>query len=788
MAGPVVDAKTLTMSLASDGYYYSNPTRWANVSPFSVTLSGASGSPQYRIRDAGGTQSNWIDVTGVPFTVAGNVLGSAPAFSPSLNAAPGSAQESVETVISAQGHTIQFKMTADSTPEASRVLSWTIGPYSGNWTVVTEEEEAVTYDWSPVNDPDNDPIIIGPTVTSYDASGVVAGRTIVITGETNAALGKYNTREALVIHGLKNGTSEKPILIRFNHEGDYPLDITNWQSIGANKQMLILQNQRNIEGNVATFDEDVQVCQNVILDGCARWNGAPDHADGPTRGIIIRASAIRFTVTAPAQWPTVGATYDFDGKTFTVRSVDQANNWIWMGSEVAEFGGARTMPESDSVDTTLAKLTGTGSASITVTDWRIDNPSHGLRLQGLPRDITVRGVHLDGGWDGGDFSNLVTGDNPTVSVRRGGLGIGIKVGSDQIKWRAGTTSANNYDSTPTAQFPWSEFISTNLTFEYIHAVQMCSEPMYLGCNVPTGGLPGNGSYWSVPVSGQVVRYCKFWYSGYDSINYKHSYALNTGAPGGTTVSPTGVRNDEIHDNEVWYCGNMYYTATAVDNLHIQANGITLGGIAHPLDIYNNKIVNSGFMGIQAFTKPVLAASLADVPASCTVRAWNNVIVRPSEHYGKYFASGEPAKGVGMSFNSGTNAIPMLVSVFHNTVVGSGSSAPDLTVQANRPTPYTTPCIQIGAACAAGSASWNNLTTNGAAGITLGGHTNSGGSLNNSNPATYPFVNYVSNDPDVLDLDLTASITAGIAGSLATDINGTARSLSAPTPGAYEYTP
>ena len=380
---------------------------------------------------------------------------------------------------------------------------------------------------------------------------------------------------------------------------------------------------------------------------------------------------------------------------------------------------------------------------------------------------------------------------PDLIVKKGGLGIAIKVGDDKTKWRALT-----FSSTPTAGFPFSEFVSTGLSFEGNLFTNIHSEPMYLGCNI--------GDWYTVPVANQKVWNSKVWWSGYDAINWKFSFYQADEDP------------CEVHDNEIWYAGHMYYTATDADapgtaaneeNLHLQTNGIQLGQITHPMNVYNNIVVNTGFIGMQVFNKPSVDRTLTGMPPLQYVdfKVYNNVFARTSEHYGKYGQE----DGDGMRFGSSTGgnfngtqrtAVKLRVFAYNNTIIGSGialSADPPLTT----PEPHTNIGINVQNSCEPGSIGANNLVCQTNPTTVTGGDADgvkfavgsSSGTVYDTNPADILFVNYTSNDPDVFDCSLQAlspALAAGVGTYAAddpwrTDAAGNTRPSTGHDVGAYE---
>lgn len=138
MAAPVVDEKTLDVVLSADGKRHSNPERWASISPFNVSITG-DGTPQFRVRDPGGT---WGDWRSDPLSVDGNRIDVT--FPASVNVAQGEVVSSVAQTLTTQGHQIQVRGTSASATGTLRTVTATIGGVPVPWTNQTAGTTART--------------------------------------------------------------------------------------------------------------------------------------------------------------------------------------------------------------------------------------------------------------------------------------------------------------------------------------------------------------------------------------------------------------------------------------------------------------------------------------------------------------------------------------------------------------------------------------------------------------------------------------------------------------------
>lgn len=131
MAAPVVDAATLDVILAADDKRHSNPARWADISPFNISITG-DGSPQFRVRDPGGTWTEWRDTT---LSVDGSVL--VVAFPDKTDAVAGEITSSASILLTVQEHRIQVRCTADADPGDFATVTATIGAVESVWRAQT---------------------------------------------------------------------------------------------------------------------------------------------------------------------------------------------------------------------------------------------------------------------------------------------------------------------------------------------------------------------------------------------------------------------------------------------------------------------------------------------------------------------------------------------------------------------------------------------------------------------------------------------------------------------------
>lgn len=259
MAAPVVDEKTLTVVLAADGKRHSNAARWASISPFNVSISGA-GNPQFRVRDPGGTWGAWRTD---PLSVAGTAVASM-SFSNTGNADLSTVYESAAVALSTQGHQLQFRTTSGDEAGEAHAVAWTtsVGP-SGSWTVTTTPPPwNVGNAWAPTPLQGNQFVIPASFTGTWDATdeGVQPGDTIILAGGTRA-----NVRIDRAI-----GTALAPILITNEPEG--ARCVIRKPTASAGGFVFLLWN-----------------CQYCIIDGLQEYTGATPGA--VNYGMLVTTAA-----------------------------------------------------------------------------------------------------------------------------------------------------------------------------------------------------------------------------------------------------------------------------------------------------------------------------------------------------------------------------------------------------------------------------------------------------------------------------------------------------------------
>lgn len=131
MPAPTLNAGNYEAVDGGDGFDYTHPNRWAGISPFSVSIAGVSGSPQYQIRDPEGAWGLWSAATR---SVAGTLLTSAILIPDIANQTANTLVMSDPVDISEEGHQFRMRVTTGPDEGDARDVTWTIGGQTDIWT------------------------------------------------------------------------------------------------------------------------------------------------------------------------------------------------------------------------------------------------------------------------------------------------------------------------------------------------------------------------------------------------------------------------------------------------------------------------------------------------------------------------------------------------------------------------------------------------------------------------------------------------------------------------------
>lgn len=252
------------------------------------------------------------------------------------------------------------------------------------------------------------------------------------------------------------------------------------------------------------------------------------------------------------------------------------------------------------------------------------------------RNFIIRGVEIDGGWDG------VSGSGGEATANASTLGLHFPV-------TFYTRTNGIFDNMPDSvayDMMWRE----NILVEHCYFHHLWGEGWYAG--------PNPGDYRKVfssgPYAGQTLdllqvrnveaRFNRIEYTGRNAINWK---------------SWNGGYNS-IHDNYCRYNGHRPWENPASSGQRSAIAGSNLGGITR---IYNNTVMDSGACSIFCYNFSSSGHNPLWVPG--TMEAFNNLCVR--SHTNTLNISDDTAGAINYA-NAATSTGLGTCKIYHNTIV------------------------------------------------------------------------------------------------------------------------
>ena len=214
MVAPVADTKSVTVSPAADGFAHSYAERWANVSPFNVSIDAG----EYRY-NSNGSWSSWSSATR---SVEGIFAGS---FS-----IPSKTGQTVSTVVESEAVVIGEYASQDlllqvrrtSSPSGSTTLTTTVtvSGVAETWDLRTATVQGEN-DYDPIQPNAGTTYVIESTDSLFDGAGISPPYNIMLKG---------GDRGPLTIQNLQ-GTAENKIVIFNEPDAANPVvfNTTQWR-------------------------------------------------------------------------------------------------------------------------------------------------------------------------------------------------------------------------------------------------------------------------------------------------------------------------------------------------------------------------------------------------------------------------------------------------------------------------------------------------------------------------------------------------------------------------------
>ena len=314
----VLSTDPFQLVASDDGLYWSKFPDGEALLSVAVSAAGEFSNVAYRLYDPVVGWGSWILGTdpsqvGVVSNIVATLYSPITGFADLSNVLPDTIVESAPIRISVEGHELQIRRRSSVIEGASRFVNVLVGDVALGWSVITQESvtpppPVVTGDvrfpyWpTPISTevPSGTVHTIPLNVSSFNGNtaGVQPGDVINVDG---------GTRTSLTISNVY-GTAENPVLIRNNPASASRVNIVR-TGTGSGGAIFELYN-----------------CQNVVLDGTFKWQGAAQ--DAITHGFFVSYTPTLPTVTEHGNTPTWFLRVAGVSTKYKVRGVEIDGQWV----------------------------------------------------------------------------------------------------------------------------------------------------------------------------------------------------------------------------------------------------------------------------------------------------------------------------------------------------------------------------------------------------------------------------------------------------------------------------